>query len=274
MLSIRQKGLKPKLKGLLVVVLVFYVMIGTSLYFLQEKLLFWPTVLAKDYQYQFSYPFEELFLKTTEHATVNALYFKAKNPKGVILYFHGNAGDLSRWGAIAEYFVGKDYDVLIMDYRTYGKSKGKLSEEALYHDAEFCYNYLKKQYDESDITLYGRSLGTGIAAYIASKYNPKQLILETPYYSMVDVAKKRFPIIPVKQLMTYELPTYKFLQSVNCPITMFHGTNDKVIPIESAKQLYHSASNKNIAFKIIEGGSHNNLSDFDNYHHVIDEVLD
>lgn len=249
-------------------------MIGTSLYYLQEKMLFWPTVLAQDYKYEFSYSFDELFLKTEEKAIINALHFKAAKPKGVMLYFHGNAGDLSRWGAIAEYFVGKDYDVLIMDYRTYGKSTGKLSEDALYHDAHYIYNYLKERYNESEITIYGRSLGTGIAAQLASKHNPKQLILETPYYSMVDVAKKRFPIIPVKQLMRYQLPSHQFIQEVDCPITMFHGTKDRVIPLESAEQLYHSASNKKIAFNVIEGGGHNNLSDFEAYHNLIKKVLD
>ena len=250
-----------------------YIMIGTSLYFLQEKLLFWPTVLAQDYQYKFTYPFQELFLQTEESAMINALHFQAIEPKGVILYFHGNAGDLSRWGLIAEYFVEKNYDVLIMDYRTYGKSIGKLSETALYYDAQFLYEYLKERYKESEITIYGRSLGTAIATQLAAKYQPKQLILETPYYSMVDVAKKRFPIIPVKQLMHYELPTFQFMQEVECPITMFHGTNDRVIPIESAKQLYQSAPNKNIVLNIIERGGHNNLSEFKNYHHLIDEIL-
>ena len=250
-----------------------FIMIGTSLYYLQEKLLFWPTALAQDYQYEFTHPFEELFLKTEEKAVINALHFKASESKGVMLYFHGNAGDLSRWGIIAEYFVAKDYDVLIMDYRTYGKSTGKLSETALYHDAQFLYNYLTERYAESEITVYGRSLGTAIATHLAAKYNPKQLILETPYYSMVDVAKKRFPIIPGKQLMHYELPTYQFMKEVDCPITMFHGTNDGVIPLESAKQLYHSASDKNITLNIIEGGGHNNLSEFDDYHSLIDEIL-
>ena len=142
-------------------------MIGASLYFFQEKLLFLPTKLEQDYKFQFNYPFEELFLKTDEEAVINAIHFKVKKPKGVILYFHGNAGDLSRWGNITEYFVDKDYDVLVMDYRTYGKSTGKLSEDAFYKDAQFCYDYLLKQYSEEDISLYGRSLGTGIASYLA-----------------------------------------------------------------------------------------------------------
>ena len=96
-------------------------------------------------------------------------------------------------GLIAEYFVTKGYDVLIMDYRTYGKSKGKLSEKAFYDDAQYCYDYLLKQYSENEITIYGRSLGTGISTCLASKNNPKQMILETPYFIILDVAKHRFP---------------------------------------------------------------------------------
>jgi len=270
---IHQRKEKGILKKILLALLGLYVMIGTSLYILQEKLLFMPTILAHDYKYQFEQPFEELFFKTEADAIINALHFKAENPKGIILYFHGNAGDLSRWGIITASFVEKGYDVLVMDYRTYGKSTGKLSERALYHDAQFCYDHLKERYNESEITIYGRSLGTAIATYLASKHHPKQLILETPYYSMVEVAKKRFPMFPVKQLMNYELPTYKFIKTVECPITMVHGTADKVIPIQLAEKLYNSLTNEQMTLTIIEGGSHNNLSDFEAYHQLIDQVL-
>jgi hypothetical protein len=270
---IQQKKIKQNLKRIVLILIGLYVMIGTSLYFLQDKLLFLPTVLHQDYQYQFSYPFEELFLKTDDQAVTNALYFKTENPKGVILYFHGNAGDLSRWGKVTEYFVEKNYDVLVMDYRTYGKSTGKLSEAALFNDAQFCYEYLKERYEESEITIYGRSLGTGIAAHVASKNQPKQLILETPYYSLVDIAQKRFPIVPVKHLMNYQMPSYKYLQDVDCPIYMFHGTDDKVIPIESAIKLYNSILNENKSFTKIEKGNHNNLASFDAYHNKMNELL-
>ena len=124
------------------------------------------------------------------------------------MYFHGNAGDLSRWGQIVSYYVDLQYDVFIMDYRTYGKSTGKLSEQALYDDAKVCYDYLKEKFDPSRITLYGRSLGTGIATQLASFNKAQRLILETPYYSLVDVAKERFPFLPVQSLMQYELPSY------------------------------------------------------------------
>lgn len=273
MLSTPQNLLKQKLKKGALVLLCIYIMVGSLLYFLQEKMMFFPTVLEQDYQYKFSQPFEELFLKTDEEAVINAIHFKVKNPKGVILYFHGNAGDLSRWGFVAEYFVEKQYDVLIMDYRTYGKSTGKLSEQALYTDAEFFYNYLKERYNEDEITLFGRSLGTGIAAYLASKNKPKQLILETPYYSITDVAKSRFPIFPVEKLLKYRLPTFQYIQKVSCPITMFHGTEDVVVPYKSAKKLFKSAPKALTTFVTIDGGNHGDLSNYELYHRKIREVL-
>lgn len=247
-------------------------MITSVLYFFQEKLLFLPTTLEQDYQYESQYVFEELFLKTDKDVTINALHFKVEKPKGVILYFHGNAGDLSRWGNITEYFVEKNYDVLVMDYRTYGKSTGVLNEEALYQDAQYCYSYLLKQYSETDITLYGRSLGTGIASYLASKNNPKQLILETPYYSILDVAKDRFPMLPVKQLLKYHFPTFAFLPESTCPVTIIHGTEDSVVPYASSRKLLDLNLN-HLMFVTVKGGNHNDLVDFNAYHDAINNLL-
>ena len=248
-------------------------MIGTALYFLQEKILFRPTVLNQTHVFKFSYPFEELFLKTDDNAVINAIHFKAEKPKGVILYFHGNAGDLSRWGIITEYIVEKDYDVLVMDYRTYGKSTGVLSEHALYKDAQLCYDYLINRYNEQDISIYGRSLGTAIGTYIASKNNPKQLILETPYYSIVDVAKSRFPLFSVEHLLHYKLPTNEFIKEITCNISMIHGTNDYVVPIKSGEKLFKVAPQKMTSFTAVESGSHNDLIKFDSYHTKIKEIL-
>ena len=273
MSSIPQNRLRKRLKKGLKILLILYVMIGASLYFLQEKILFLPTVLEQDYQYNFTHPFEEVFLKPAENASINALHFKTENPKGVILYFHGNAGDLSRWGNVAEFFVDKGYDMFIMDYRTYGKSKGKLSEQALYNDAQYCYDYLLKQYSENDITLYGRSLGTGLATFLASKHNPKRLILETPYYSILDVAKHRFPIFPVSALLKYKFPSNEYIVDVRCPIAIFHGTADKVVPFSSAKKLKSVAPASLTTFTTIKGGGHNDLMEFEEYRKAIEDLL-
>lgn len=248
-------------------------MITTALYFLQEKILFLPTELPQDYAYSFDYPFEEVFLNPKENVSINALHFKTENPKGVILYFHGNAGDLSRWGTIAQHFVYLDYDVFIMDYRTYGKSTGKLTEQSFYDDAQYCYDYLLNRYQEDQITVYGRSLGTGMATYLASKHQPKQLILETPYYSILDVGKHRFPLLPVGLLLKYKFPSYSYIPDVECPITIFHGTEDSVVPYSSAEKLHSVAPSEATKFITIEGGNHNDLIEFETYKKALKDLL-
>ncbi|MEM6517651.1 MAG: alpha/beta hydrolase [Bacteroidota bacterium] len=235
--------------------------------------MFLPTELQQDFEFKFDYPFEELFFEPSENVSINAIHFKTEKPRGVILYFHGNAGDLSRWGKITEFFVEKEFDVLVMDYRTYGKSKGELSEQAFYDDAQFCYDYLLGQYDESEITLYGRSLGTGIATYLAAENDPKQLIIETPYYSILDVAKHRFPIFPVSKLLKYRFPSNEYIKKVECPIAIFHGTEDSVVPYSSAEKLSQVVTKGALNFITIEGGTHYNLVEFEAYQKGIDKIL-
>ena len=269
-----QKQLKNKLKYAIAGLLILYVMFGGLLYTFQEKILFIPEKLEDDYQFNFHYPFEELFFETENNGHINAIHFRVENttPKGVILYFHGNAGSLRRWGVITEYFVEKGYDVLVMDYRSYGKSKGVLNENVMYSDAQHCYDYLKKYYAEEDITIYGRSLGTGIASYLASVNSPKQLILETPYYNITDVAQHRFPIFPVKQLLKYRFPSNEFLPNVKSPVTLLHGTEDRVVPFSSGKKLYDLGL-ENVEMVVIEGGNHNNLNSYTIYHETIVRIL-
>jgi len=241
--------------------------------FFQEKLIFLPTTLSQDFEYSFSTPFEELFITTEDDARLNALHFKTENPKGVILYFHGNAGNLDRWGEITSEFTKLQYDVLVMDYRTYGKSTGKLSEKALYDDAQLFYNHLLKTYKEEEIIIYGRSLGTGIASHIASQNKPLKLILETPYFNLLEIAQKRFSFLPIKLLLKYEFPSNEFINVVTCPIAIFHGTNDNVIPFESGKKLFESIIQNEKEFFLIENGEHNNLSNFEAFHNGIQKTL-
>jgi alpha-beta hydrolase superfamily lysophospholipase len=259
-----------KIFGILIAVLI---VTGSMLYFIQEKLIFLPTKLPADFEYSFQYPFDEIFLTAEDGAVLNALHFKNENPAGVILYFHGNAGDLSRWGQIATYFVEKNYDVVIMDYRTYGKSTGILSEEALMKDAQLFYDYAVAIYKEDQLILYGRSLGTGLASFLASRNHPSQLILETPYFSMLDVAKERFPYLPLSFMIKYKMPSYEFLQTSKCPILIVHGTKDKIVPLRSGEKLYNVLKKKEVTMVVVEGGEHNNLLEFNAYREAIKRTL-
>ncbi len=260
-------------KRLGVSILIVLAISTTMLYILQEKLIFLPTKLPANYTYRFDQPFEEVFLDAPDGARLNALHFQVKNPKGVVLYFHGNAGDLSRWGQIVSIFPELGYDAFVMDYRTYGKSTGKLSEEALLSDGQMAYDYIRQNYRESDILIYGRSLGSGIATYLGSRNSPAKILLEAPYYSLVHEARNRFPILPVKWLMNYSLPSYQYIQEVNCPIVIFHGDEDDVISLESGRDLFEVIPGQNKKFVVVPGGGHNNLSDFEIYRQALRKEL-
>ncbi len=250
-----------------------YALILLGLYFFQEKILFQPEVLPTDYAYQFDHPFKEIFINTNDGQRLNGLHFVNDNPKGVILYFHGNRGSLRRWGNIATFFAIKQYDIVVVDYRGYGKSTGEITEENLYEDAQLFYDYLLKTYNEDQIIIYGRSLGTGIATKVASENHPASLILETPYFNLTDVSKSWLPFFPTSALLKYKIPSNEFIQKVKCKITIYHGTADKVVPFSSGKLLYDSISSHNKQMITIPNGSHNNLNQFKEYQTTIDRVL-
>ncbi len=252
---------------------LIYMSIAALLYTLQEKFIFLPSQLEQEYTYSFDEPFEEFFLEAEDGAKLNALHFKRQVPHGVLLYFHGNAGDLSRWGEIATYFVKKNYDVIIMDYRTYGKSSGNLSEEGLFSDADLFYEYALKSYDEKDIIVYGRSLGAAIATQLASKRNPKKLLLETPFFNLTNLAQDRFPWLPLKHLLKYRFESNKYIKNVRCPVSIFHGTEDSVVPYESGQKLFDIIENEQKRFYRIEHGDHNDLIEFSAFHEGIHTEL-
>ena len=190
--------MKTILIWILTIAALLYISIGCLLYFFQEKLIFFPGRIPNDYQYNFNIPHEEIFYQTEENTRINVLKFIAQEPKGIVLFFHGNAGTLREWGFVAQDFVSRNFDLLILDYRTYGKSEGELNEAGLHHDASFIFKELLKTYKEDQIVVYGRSLGSGIAVQLAATNNPGALILETPFFNLADVAKRVAPIYPVQ----------------------------------------------------------------------------
>ncbi|MBN4061867.1 alpha/beta hydrolase [Bacteroidales bacterium AH-315-I05] len=249
-----------------------FLLISLAVYYLQEKLIFHPTKFSADFRYQFPVKFEEINFETEKGVTINALHFKADTSKGLALYFHGNAGALDSWGWVAEDFTRNNYDLLIMDYRGYGKSTGKInSEKNLHHDASFIYNEMLKEYAADKIVIYGRSIGTGIASKLAVNNTCKLLILETPYYNLRDLAKKHMPFLPVKWMLRYKLENNAHLQKVKCPVYILHGTYDEVVPYEQGKRLSQLA--ENTTFITIEGGTHNNLPEFPLYQQKLVEIL-
>ncbi|MEM7187430.1 MAG: alpha/beta fold hydrolase, partial [Bacteroidota bacterium] len=254
-----------RFKRAVIAILAAYLFISVAMYLFQEKLIFLPTQLPQEYVYDFGRRYEELFVDTQDGARLNALHFPVDNAKGLILYFHGNAGDLSRWGEVVGYFEQFGYEVLVMDYRTYGKSTGKLGEEELYSDAILMYDKATEYFPEEQIAIYGRSLGTTFATYVAAHRDPSQLILEAPFYSLEHVASKRYWFLPVKPLLRYRFPTHEYLTHVSCPVTLLHGTNDGVVPYANSQRLFDSMAQPQLELITIEDGGHNDLVNFEAY---------
>ena len=261
-------------KLLLVVILGFIVGCGVF-YIRQENMIFYPEALPPSFQYSFPARFEEVTL-SVDGAVINALHFKTDTPKGAIVYFHGNAGNLHGWGEVALDFTRLSYDVLIPDYRGYGKSTGKIRSEAMLHnDAAAAYDYLKGRYPEDRIVIYGRSIGTGIAVYLARETRPRMVILESPMFNMQDLAKYHYPFMPswlIGLILKYPLRTDLWIADVPCPVYLFHGTDDDIIPYNSSERLL-KLTRTDSRLITIPGGGHNNLGDFPLYHEELERIL-
>ena len=231
----------------------------------QESFLFLPDKLPVDYVYTFDHPFEERFIQVDKKTKLNGLLFKADSSKGVVFYLHGNSGALDKWGEIASVYLKNNYDFFVLDYRGYGKSEGQISsEKQLFSDIQIVYDSLKKEYPEDKIVVIGYSIGSGPATHLASTNKPRLLILQAPYYSMVDLAHQYVKILP-SFIIRYKLRTDEYIKKVVCPVILFHGKQDEVIYYDSSLKLeklfksgdklfsldpqYHSGMNENLVYQ-------------------------
>lgn len=260
------------MKTILILISIFYLIVGLLFYKLQEFFIFHPTKIKDDYQFRFPTHFKELFYNTPNEGLIHGLHFFANHPKGIVLYLHGNAGSLKDWGWLYKEYVPRGYDFLVIDYRTYGKSKGKLTEKNLFADVQYVYDSLKTQFKEQGIIIHGRSIGTGIATKIASENSPKAVILESPYYNLADIAQKTMPILPVSLILKFKLKSNEYIPKIKGDIYIIHGTNDGVVPFKSGEKLFKLVEDK-ATLLAIEGGLHNNLVQYEAYQKLLDEIL-
>lgn len=260
---------------ILLAVIIGFTLGCSILYVGQESLIFHPEKLPENFTFTFPARFEEVTWEV-DGAVLHALHFRTENPKGVILYFHGNAGNLLGWGEIALQFTRRGYDVLMPDYRGFGKSTGKIKNEAmLYHDAKVAYTYLLGLYDEQQIIIYGRSIGSGIAVNLASVTHPRLLILESPFVSLRDVAAYHYPFIPgivLDWILRYTMHSDWWITHVKCPVFLIHGTEDDIIPYSSSERLLPLIKGEKELITV-PGGGHNDLDTSRLYHEHIDRIL-
>ncbi|WP_242158705.1 alpha/beta hydrolase [Aestuariivivens sediminis] len=259
---------------ILIILVILYIGISIALYYLQDYMLFKPEKLSKDFEFYYeNQDIKEYNLETRDGALINGVLFKPKGEsRGIVLYLKGNSKSIKGWGKFAVDFTRHQYNVLMVDYRGFGKSTGKRTHKALKRDLQEVYNKIREHTTEDRIILYGRSLGSGFAAKLASMNNPKMLILDAPYYSLTKVTARYIPFMPLSLLMKYPLPTYKWLKYVRCPIHIIHGTNDKLIPYKTSIKL-SKVNPKRTQLHTVIGGGHKNLNNFESYHKMIHDIL-
>jgi uncharacterized protein len=266
---------KRRLKNAVKIVVVLYLMGGIALWYLQETIFFHPKKIRPGEAFSFAFAHKEVNLPVDESSILNFVkFFPADTAatKGIVLYFHGNRENINRYAPASVYFTKHGYEVWMPDYPGFGKTTGRFNEERLYDDAQAIYKLATKQFSADSIIIYGRSLGTGIATELASNQPCKRLILETPYYSLKELAGAHFPIYPVGFLVRYQFPLYEYLQTVKVPVAIFHGTKDGVIPYKHSSRL-KPFMKKGDEFITIEKGGHNNLANYDLFHQKLDSLL-
>jgi pimeloyl-ACP methyl ester carboxylesterase len=256
---------------------LLYALLGIALlsvlaYFLQERFIFKPEKLHPEFQFKYDIPFREYFFDVAPGVRINGLHFHRDQPTGLILYFHGNSRSIKGWAKYARDFYKYNYDVVLVDYRGFGKSTGPRSEKEMLQDMQHVYDELKKTCTEDHIIVYGRSIGSGFATWLASRNSPRYLILDAPYYSFRKVAERFLPILPVRYVLRYHLRTDQWIRKVKCHTYILHGTRDWLIPIKHSERLKKINPQK-ITLIAIPGGGHNNLPKFDAYHGFIRDIL-
>ena len=240
------------LKGLGLVSLVLYLLVCGLAYGFQERLIFHPRTVASDYVYDWG---TEKMVPVEEGVDLSTVWVDKPEERGVVLYFHGNVGDNNRGQHQLREVMGLPYDLVFVDYRGFGKSGGAPSSDAqLLADMQAVYDSVAAHYPEDRIHLLGYSLGTGMAAYLAAENDPAHLTLVAPYTSLDDMRAEVFWWLP-GGLLRYHLATEERIAEVECPIDIYHGTADELIPFRMAEEL-ERLSPKRVTLHALPGVGH------------------
>ncbi|OGS96347.1 MAG: lysophospholipase [Gallionellales bacterium RIFCSPLOWO2_02_FULL_57_47] len=232
---------------------------GLSLWLLvfQSNLVFYPEIdrevaatpaLAK-------LQYEDIHLKTADGIDLHGWYVPAPQPRGTVLFLHGNAGNISHRLDSIEMFYRLGYSTLIFDYRGYGNSGGKPTEQGTYRDAEAAWRYLTEQrhIPECRIVLFGESMGGAVAAWMAARQNPAALVISSGFTSVPDLGQQLYPYLPVRLLARIRYDTRESLRSVTAPVLIAHSKADDIIPYEHGRALF-AAANPPKQFLDLAGG--------------------
>jgi fermentation-respiration switch protein FrsA (DUF1100 family) len=250
-------------------ILIFLFLLVVVLRLFENKLIFHPHSLAPGALAELTAgvpamtgTFEEVSIETADGVTITGWFGKPANPRGYLLWFHGNAGNVThRWPDFLTFVSAAKLAVLIVDYRGFGASQGKPHEAGLYLDSRAAYDYLMSRGATPENTvILGRSIGGAVAIELAGEREAAGLILESTFLNIGEMAKRTFPLLPLHWLAASRFQSDERIGALTLPILFFHGTADEIVPFQQGKALADLAGEGNLTFIPVEGAGHNDLS--------------
>lgn len=239
-----------------------YAILAGGIFLLQPHLIYYPETGQNgiDAPDSVGLAYETVELKTADGENLHGWFVPAPEATATVLFFHGNAGNISNRLEYLLMFHRLGYNTFIIDYRGYGQSSGEPSEKGTYRDAEAAWQYLTEQKDTppSRIVLFGESLGGAVASWLAAREKPAVLVLASAFTSVPDMAAKIYPFLPVRLLSLFEYSTEDHLGAVTCPVFVAHSPKDEIVPFAHSKVLYNAAPEPK-QFLELQGGHNTGL---------------
>jgi fermentation-respiration switch protein FrsA (DUF1100 family) len=274
--------LNPSLQEItrfLLLAVILYLGLLLFLYLNQDNLIYMPDYPSRKVEITPDYvglAFERVSLSAEDGVTIDGWFLPHPSERATLLFFHGNAGNISHRLDSLKLFHNLGLSVLIIDYRGYGRSEGKPNEAGIYRDAEAAWHYLvdTRQISADRILLFGRSFGGAVAAYLASKYTALGLVLESTFTSAPEMAAQLYPWLPARWLTRFDYDTRGRLTDIHIPLLVIHSRQDDIIPFSHGEALYAEGRPPKRFFEL--KGSHNYgvMADYDRYRHALDGFID
>ena len=242
---------------IIIVIAGVYIAFAGFIFIFQSNLVYFPERNLTTDPHSIGLSFETISFETGDGIRLLGWFIPYEGSMGVILFCHGNAGNISHRLDSIHIFHRLKLDVFIFDYRGYGKSEGKPSEVGTYRDVEAAWQYLveERKVNPNRIIIFGRSIGGAIAAWLAQNRTPSALILESTFTSAPDLGAKLYPYLPIRLLSRFKYDTAGYLDMVNCPVLIVHSREDEMMPFIHGQRLFEKAKEPKSLLEI--SGSHN-----------------
>lgn len=246
--------LKPPL---VVILILIWFLLGAILFVFQSYFVYYPSRRLEASPDQVGLNYESVYFTTEDGLRLHGWYVPAARVRATLLFFHGNAGNISFWLYSLKIFNQLDVDTFIIDYRGYGLSEGRPTESGTYRDAMAAWRYLtvERGIPGKRIILFGQSLGAAIATWLATQVQPAALIIESAFTSVRDVARKHYPLWPASLLVWIQYPTIDRIAQVACPVLIVHSRSDEIVPFAHAEHLLKAAREPKAFLELM--GGHN-----------------